>query len=74
MGALTATFILALALLVPAWLAALIVTAVYMVACACATVAGVAALKKAGTLVPTQTLQTLQEDVVAVRAGVAQAR
>ena len=73
-GALTATLIVALSLLVPLWLAALIVTVGYALVCAAAALQGVASLKKAGSLVPTQTLQTIKEDVLAVRAGVEQAR
>ena len=73
-GALTATLIVALALLVPPWLAALIVTLSYAIVCAVAARQGIAALKKAGSLVPTQTLQTLKEDVVVLRAGVEHVR
>jgi hypothetical protein len=73
-GVLTATLVIALALLLPLWLAALIVTMVYVAVCAAAALQGVAALKQAGSLVPTQTLQTLKEDVVVLRAGVEHAR
>ena len=73
-GALTATLIIALALVVPGWLAALIVTLGYALICAAAALQGIAAVKKAGSLVPTQTLQTLKEDVLVIRAGVEHAR
>lgn len=73
-GALTTTFIAALALLVPLWAAALIVTVVYAVVAAVTAQRGVAALKKAGGPVPTRTTETLQDDVNAVRAGVRRGR
>jgi hypothetical protein len=62
-GALTAALIIALALIVPPWLAALIVTLGYVLVCAVAARQGIAAVKSAGSLVPAQTLQTLKEDV-----------
>ncbi|MBV8423992.1 MAG: phage holin family protein [Candidatus Eremiobacteraeota bacterium] len=61
-GALTATFILALALIVPAWLAALIVTIVY------GAIAGVLALQAKQRVqrvkpAESQTVETLKENV-----------
>jgi hypothetical protein len=74
LGALVATAIVALALVVPLWLAALIVTIVLLGACAVVALRGLATLKKTGSLVPTLTLQTIKEDVLAMRAGVEHAR
>ena len=73
-GALTATFIVALALLLSLWAAALIVTLVYAVIAAVTAQRGLASLKKVRALVPEQTIETLQEDVEAVRAGVQRGR
>ena len=73
-SALTATFIVALALLLPLWAAALIVTLVYAVIAAVTAQRGLASLKKVRALVPEQTIETLQEDVEAVRAGVQRGR
>jgi len=74
LGTLTAAAIVALAMLVPLWLAALIVTFAYVLACAGAALRGIAVLKTGGSFVPAQTLQTIKEDVLAVRAGLEQAR
>ena len=73
-GALTATLIVALALLLPVWASALIVTALYAVIAAIAAQRGIASLKKAGPPVPEQTIETLRENVNAVRAGVQRGR
>jgi uncharacterized membrane protein YqjE len=71
---LTATLILALAVVVPAWAAALLVTAVYAIVAAVTAKIGIDALKKAGAPVPEQTIETIREDVEAVRAGVQRGR
>jgi uncharacterized membrane protein YqjE len=71
---LTATLILALAVVMPAWAAALIVTAVYAIVAAVTAKIGIDALKKAGAPVPEQTIETIREDVEAVRAGVQRGR
>jgi membrane protein implicated in regulation of membrane protease activity len=73
-GALTATFIVALALMLPLWASALIVTLVYAVIAAVAAQRGLASQKKVQAPVPEQTIETLQEDVDAVRAGVQRGR
>jgi Putative Actinobacterial Holin-X, holin superfamily III len=65
-GALTAALIISLALVVAPWLAALIVTLGYVLVCAVSARQGLATLKNAGSLVPTQTLQTIKEDAVAL--------
>jgi hypothetical protein len=73
-GTLTTTFIGALALALPLWAAALIVTAVYGVIASIAAQRGLTALKKIGTPVPQQTIETLRDDAEAVRAGVQRGR
>jgi uncharacterized membrane protein YqjE len=73
-GALTTTLILALAEAMPAWAAAFIVTALYAVIAGVAAKVGIDALKKAGAPVPEQTIETIREDVEAVRAGVQRGR
>lgn len=73
-GALTATIIVSLSLRLPLWASALIVTVVFAVIAAVAAQRGRASLKKVGTLVPEQTIETLREDVDAVRAGVQRGR
>jgi uncharacterized membrane protein YqjE len=73
-GALTATIILALATVLPGWLAALIVTVVY------AAIAGVLALRgrsqvqEAAPLVPEQAVDTTKEDVRWVKTRAQSAR
>ena len=73
-GALTATIILALATLIPAWVAALLVTVVY------AAIAGVLALrgkkqvKEATPPVPEQAVDTTKEDVRWVKTRAQSAR
>ncbi len=73
-GALTTTFIIALSLVIPSWAAASIVTVVYGLIAAIAAQRGIALLKKVSTPVPQQTIETLQEDAEAVRAGVQRGR
>jgi hypothetical protein len=63
LGALTACFILALNALMPAWLAALIVAVVYGIIAFVLVKQGQAKLKAAGPPVPTQTIETVKEDV-----------
>jgi uncharacterized membrane protein YqjE len=62
-GALTAALILVLALWVDAWLACLIVTAVYGIGAAILAVTGKGKVQEAGPPVPEQTIETLKEDV-----------
>jgi len=73
-GTLTATLILALAVVVPAWAAALIVTAVYAIVAAVTAKIGIDALKKAEAPGPEQTIETIRDDVEAVGAGVQRGR
>jgi hypothetical protein len=63
LGALTACFILALDLIMPAWLAALIVAVVYGVVAFVLVKQGQARIKRATPPVPTQTIETVKEDV-----------
>lgn len=63
LGALTACFILALNAVMPAWLAALIVAVVYGIIAFVLVKQGQAKLKQATPAVPTQTIETVKEDV-----------
>jgi uncharacterized membrane protein YqjE len=62
-GALTAMLIVLLALWIEAWLACLIVMAVYGIGAAFLAMAGKRKLEQASPPVPEQTIQTLKEDV-----------
>lgn len=62
-GALTAMLIVLLDLWVDAWLACLIVTAVYAVVGAILVMAGKRRVQAVGPPVPEQTIETLKEDV-----------
>jgi uncharacterized membrane protein YqjE len=63
LGALTACFILALNAIMPAWLAALIVAVVYGIIAYVLVKQGQARMKRAVPPVPTQTVETVKEDV-----------
>jgi uncharacterized membrane protein YqjE len=63
LGALTACFILALNAIMPAWLAALIVAVVYGIIAYVLVKQGQAKIKQATPPVPTQTIETVKEDV-----------
>jgi uncharacterized membrane protein YqjE len=63
LGALTACFILALDLIMPAWLAALLVAVVYGIIAFVLVKQGQAKLKRATPPVPEQTIETVKEDV-----------
>ena len=63
LGALTACFILARDLIMPAWLAALIVAVVYGIIAFVLVKQGQAKLKQAAPPVPEQTIETVKEDV-----------
>ena len=63
LGALTACFILALDLVMPAWLAALIVAVVYGIIAFVLVKQGQARLKQAAPPVPERTVETVKEDV-----------
>jgi hypothetical protein len=63
LGALTACFILALNAVMPAWLAALLVAVVYGIVAFVLVKQGQAKLRQATPPVPTQTIETVKEDV-----------
>ncbi len=63
LATLTATVILVLALVMPAWVAALIVTVAYGVAAAILAVSGKRKIEDVTPPVPTQTIETVKEDV-----------
>ncbi|HZD69297.1 MAG TPA: phage holin family protein [Actinomycetes bacterium] len=63
LGALTACIILALNAVLPAWLAALIVAAVFGVVAAVLAVQGRERVKQVTPLAPEQTIDTVKEDV-----------
>ena len=63
LGAFTAFFILVLSLLMPAWVAALIVTAIYGAVAAILAMKGRTKIKEAKPPVPEQTVETVKEDV-----------
>ena len=63
LGAFTAFLIAVIALALPVWLAALVVTMVYAVVVAVLALAGRSALRKATPVKPEQTIDTVKEDV-----------
>jgi uncharacterized membrane protein YqjE len=63
LGSLTLVFIAALATGMEAWLAALIVTVVYLVIAGGLAMGARTRLRKAGSPLPEETIQTLKEDV-----------
>ena len=73
-GALTALLIIAIALVVPLWSAALAVTVIFAVVAGAAAATGRSQLRRLGSPVPTQTIQTIKEDVNAVRSGIERGR
>lgn len=62
-GVLTATIVLAINVALPAWLAALIVTVVYLIIAGIFGLVGYKRLQKAGKPVPEQTIETIKEDI-----------
>ncbi|HEY0396342.1 MAG TPA: phage holin family protein [Candidatus Elarobacter sp.] len=62
-GALTAFLIALIALAVPVWAAALIVTVVYGIVAGVLAITGKKKLQEAAPLVPEQTAQTVKEDI-----------
>jgi uncharacterized membrane protein YebE (DUF533 family) len=73
-GALTAAAILALAIVLPEWLAALIVGAVLAVAAYVLVQQGKERVAEAGAPVPEQTIETVKEDVEWARTRASSAR
>ena len=73
-AALTATLIAAIAVALPVWAAALIVTVLYGVIAALGAQMGRTSLKKVGSPVPEETIRTVKEDTAAVRSAVRRGR
>ena len=73
-AALTATLIAALAIVVPLWAAALIVTIVYALAAVGAGLAGKKALTGLTAPVPDRTIASVKADVAAIASGIRRAR
>jgi uncharacterized membrane protein YqjE len=71
---LTATVVLALATAVAAWLAALIVTGLYLVGAALLGLLGRARMAKAAPLAPKQALESVKEDVAWLKSRAKYAR
>ena len=63
LGSLTAFLIIVLALAMPAWAAALIVTALWAAVSAVLAIEGRKQMREMGTPVPEQTIETVKEDV-----------
>lgn len=74
LGTLVATAVLALAIVLPAWAAALIVGTLLLAVAAALAVAGRARLRTAGPLAPTETIDTVQEDFAWMRHKTEQLR
>lgn len=66
-GTLVTTAVLAFALIVPAWLAALIVAGILLVIAGIAILIGVVSLKKVPPIIPEETVESLREDVQALK-------
>ena len=73
-GALTACAVLVLSLFLPAWLSALLVGAALGAVAYLLAVRGKDQVGKAGTLIPEQTIETIEEDVEWARARATSAR
>lgn len=69
LGSLTALLIIAISLVLPAWLSALIVTAMWTGIAAILGLAGKNKIQDAGPLVPEQTIQSVKEDVRWAQSG-----
>ena len=66
-GTLTATAILALDIVLPAWLAALIVTILVVVIAACLVYAGKRVLQRSQAPLPVDTVESVKEDIAWVK-------
>jgi len=73
-GALTACAVLVLALFLPAWLSALLVAAALGVTAYLLAMRGRTEIRKAGNLIPEQTIETIEEDVEWAKARATSAR
>jgi Flp pilus assembly protein TadB len=74
LGALIATVIVALALVMPAWLAALIVAVVLLAVAGVMTLVGRGQVRQVGSPVPGQTVDSVKADVQTVKDAVAERR
>ncbi len=70
LGSLTALLIIAIALALPLWLSALIVTLMWGAVTAILALAGKKKIQDAGPLVPEQTIQNVKEDVQWAQSGI----
>jgi hypothetical protein len=66
-GVLIAAAVLGLALVLPAWLAALIVAAALILRAVILALIGRSSIKRVGSLIPGQTVESVQEDVRAIK-------
>jgi Putative Actinobacterial Holin-X, holin superfamily III len=73
-GALTTVIIAAIALALPLWASALIVTMVYGLLAAVAAMWGRSAYSRMGALFPAQTMQTIKQDITEVHAAIERGR
>jgi hypothetical protein len=73
-GALTITIVAALSLLVPVWVAALIVTVVYGAVAAGAALIGKSSLENVGAPIPEQTVRSVKADIDEIHDGIQRAR
>lgn len=69
LGSLTALLIIAIALALPAWLSALIVTVMWAAVTAVLALAGKKKIEETGPFVPEQTIQNVKEDVEWAKSG-----
>jgi uncharacterized membrane protein YqjE len=74
LGSLTALLIIAIALVLPAWLSALIVTVMWGAVTAILALTGKKKLQDATPLVPQQTIQNVKEDVEWAQTGLKSAK
>jgi uncharacterized membrane protein YqjE len=74
LGSLTALLIIAIALVLPAWLSALIVTVMWGIVTAILALSGKKKLQDATPLVPQQTIQNVKEDVEWAQTGLKSAK
>lgn len=73
-GALTTAIIAALALAIPVWASAVVVAVVYAVIAGAGLQKARASLRALAESPPKETIQTVKDDVVAVRTGIARGR
>lgn len=73
-GALTACAVLVLALFLPAWLSGLVVAAALGATAYLLAMRGRTEIRKAGNLIPEQTIETIEEDVEWAKARATSAR